>query len=207
VENSSAERITAGWNVAIDGIHFSDNTGLVGTAVPDGVLSTPPAGGKIQCARLRIAPVQRFAPYANGSYVLHDPKGYEVGGSYRLDSGARLAAQITCSSSGKGTFPRYSLALSIDYTDDNGFPVIGRQLAWDLENGDEPVGLPSDIRLSKPAMLHASSRVQSCSISAVSQKITCSNFTVLVVEHYQLDVGETGRFCSPSYADYMFAVD
>jgi hypothetical protein len=208
VASSAAERISAGWNVAIGGIQFSDGTGIVLTAAPDGVLAAAPAVGKIKCARLRIAPVQRFSPYSQGPYLLHDPKAYQVGATYRLDVDARLGAEIVCSSSGKGTFSRYTLAMSLDYTDDNyGLPVTNFPLAWDLENGDEPVALPWDIRFSKPATLHVWERVQTCSFSGVPQKLTCSNFTIVSNSTYTLDVGATGRFCSATYSNQLFTVD
>jgi hypothetical protein len=206
VESSSAEQMSDTWHVQIIGSQFSDGTGIVLTAAPDVALPSPPAGGKIQCVRLRIAPVQAFAPYGNKPYLLHDLKAYELGGVYRLDFDARLGASDLLVPE-QDTFPRYTLDIKADYIARDSNKPESKTLAWQLEATDDPVSLPFWIDFSKPVTLLVTARVQTCKLSGNPPTPFCSAYTTLSTETYTLDVRMTGSFCTATYTDKEFDVD
>jgi hypothetical protein len=72
----------------------------------------------VNCLALQLAPFQRFHPFGSPPYEILRPEGYDLDGTYQIETGMRFAVVGTCEDADPEaeSFPRCSAAASVTYT-------------------------------------------------------------------------------------------
>jgi murein DD-endopeptidase MepM/ murein hydrolase activator NlpD len=154
-----------------------------GNPFPDDVL-------KPLCLHLRIAPIQRFPPFAPGPWVLHHPEAYQHGGILWLEEDMRLAV-VDSGCNGlvpAGSTILYRAQLDLDYTTKQG-AAKSMVLAASLGAGATPVSLPFDIHPSEPVTLTMRVLRKLCDMSvggscSLAQEVNTLTYTLRVKPRY-----------------------
>ena len=198
--------ISEGRAVRLTGLMFRDGNGYVSGVEPQGGGSAAPKATFVPCAKLRFAPVQRFPPVSSGPFVLHDPLGYNVEGTYKVEAGMGIAVQSVCppDQSGK-SFLRYSMKVEISYQQKGTSATVDHALmAAELTASDNPVLFSSDIDPEAPATLHVESDVRSCK---QLKSLQCTDPTVIDTKDYPLVVRARGALAFALYDQVEFDVN
>jgi hypothetical protein len=176
--------------------------------IPDGL-------GYDGCLHLRIAPHQQY-PVGSTPWILHPLAGYEDGGVYRLEQGARIGVWGPgCPAPIPGAAPnggkldiRYRYALYLSYTSVWGIPRF-TILSTAMKHGDAPVALPEDIDPSIAATLFAFPTKQTCTENTLTlppDDYDCSDVQTLSGSQYALLVADEFSYCQLGYLQSVHAL-
>lgn len=198
-----------GRGVVIDGIEFGDGTGVAGQVAQGDILADPDPA-PLTCLRLRFFPVQRFFKPSVNELISHDPLGYELNGTYRVEKGMRFGVERTCppvSVRPGEIFTRHSVKFVVTYTP-TWTPGVPRtySIALDLDESDMPVPLPPYTDPDYPAKLEVSFRSQHCR-ATLGEPDCFEEPSVIAVQEWPLNVFDRRGLCFASYASTEFDVN
>jgi len=202
------EDLFPGRTVVIDGVEFSDGTGVAGL-VAEGDLLADPDPVPFSCIRLRFFPVQPFAQPDIGQLLHHDPMGYELNGEYRVEKGMRFGVERTCPPDSVNVgevFTRHTVVLSMTYTRESNGQGTASTLAFDLDENDMPVPMPANVDPGFPAKLKVTFRTQHC-VATIEGPDCPEQPSVFAIQQFPLDVFNQRGLCFAGYADTEFDVD
>ncbi len=195
--------LSEGAAAVVRGVDFGDGTGVASDVVCE---ASDTVVGIAPCLAVRFAPVQPMPPFASAPFLLHDPRGYAFFDVFLVEAGVRIAVERTCALPPPDDipveFPRYSVKVTLDYTDTDGLAHVEAPVAADLVHGETPAVLPSRIDPDLPALLHVRHFRQIC-----TQAFTCGRKSETAAQDFPLLLRQRGSACTVSYASTLFAID
>ncbi len=154
--------LVEGSSVRVKGVGFKDGSGVANDTSPSAGGGEPdlPAPGK--CLPLRIAPVQGFPPFVDGSPItLHNTAAYRGSdGIHRLELGMRIGVErVGCpDSTPDGKTLRYSALIEESAVGS----LVPNTLAPDLEDGDTPVPIGTVVAIGDEGKIKSTIFVEAC---------------------------------------------
>jgi hypothetical protein len=195
--------IWEGLTVDVDGLGLGSTGGVATGVSPDANL--PPVANVplFECLHLRVAPIQRFAPYSQGPYQLLQPGAFEQGGALLLEHEMRLGVVDVCGPPppSNGVFVRYSLRIE---------ETMGKAitLTTTLASGLTPAGAPVPLyNWYGAATLAVHHQAQTCQIVDINLHMSCSPPVDTSVEMIPINVVANMSQCFVGYFQQRFDVN